>query len=74
MAWRDPDGSIRPELRALGALGDGSVDYLDNARLLAQRATTAGVDADLVVFPGGHTTGDKIPELVTLLMSAAGES
>lgn len=74
LSARDPDGSIRADLRLLGALDDDRIDYLDNSQLLTQRAAQAGVDTELVVFPGGHTTGDKIPELVTLLLSAAAES
>jgi len=71
---RDPDGSIRSELRAVGALDDGSIDYLDNATLLDARAAAAGIDVELVVHPGGHTVEDKVPAIVEHLVGVVTES
>jgi hypothetical protein len=70
---RDGDGSIRSDLGEMGALDDGAVDYVDSAALLERRAAAAGFDVDLEIFPGGHTTSDKAPEIVRKLLAVAGE-
>jgi len=67
---RDPDGSIRSDLDRLGELDDGIIDYLASARLLELRLAEAGLDVDLDVYPGGHTTLDKVPQLVDALTAA----
>lgn len=71
-AQRDPDGTIRRDLDELGQLDDGVISFLDNGLLLATRLQQAGIDATFETFPGGHTHGDKIPELVAYLLDAAG--
>ena len=71
---RDGDGSIRSELAEIGALDDGSIDYVDSAALLERRAAAAGFDVELEIFPGGHTTNDKAPAIARQLLAAAGGS
>ncbi len=67
---RDPDGSIRSDLYRMGQLEDGTISYADSARLLDERARSAGFASTLVEFPGGHTTLDKVPPLVDALVAA----
>ena len=71
LAQRDPDGSIRADLDRLGQLDDGVVSFIDEAELLALRLDEAGMQVILDSFPGGHTTADKLPELVDYLTEAA---
>ena len=71
LAVRDPDGSIRRDLERLGRLDDGSIDYVDSARLLELRLSTGGIDVTLDEYPGGHDTLDKVPELVAAIEAAA---
>jgi len=71
-AQRDPDGTIREDLDELGELDDGVISYIDEGRLLATRLQEAGVDTTFDILPGGHTTADKIRELVAYLLDAAG--
>jgi acetyl esterase/lipase len=71
LAARDPTGSIRADLDRLGTLDDGDIDYVDTARFLEFRLSAAGFDVSLEVFPGGHETSDKVPELVALLQAVA---
>lgn len=70
-AQRDPDGSIRADLDRLGQLEDGIVTYIDASQLLALRLSEAGFEVTLDEYPGGHTTHDKVPELVGYLQAAA---
>ncbi len=70
-AQRDPEGSIRADLERLGQLEDGVVGYIDGGKLLEDRLTGAGVEATLDTYPGGHTTLDKVSELVGYLQLAA---
>lgn len=72
LALRDPDGSLRRDLERLGRLDDGSIDYVDSARLLELRLSTGGIDVTLDEYPGAHDTLDKIPELVAAIEAAAG--
>jgi acetyl esterase/lipase len=72
LAVRDPDGSIRSDLRSLGLLDDGVVTDVDSGRLLAFRLSGAGLDVTWRTYPGGHTTLDKVPEIVAELRTAAG--
>lgn len=71
LAKRDPDGSIRADLARLNQLEDGIISNVDNARLLHLRLTEAGLEATLDEYPGGHTTLDKLPEIVGYLKAAA---
>ncbi|MEN8234871.1 MAG: hypothetical protein ABFR89_08110 [Actinomycetota bacterium] len=71
-AQRDPDGTIREDLDELGELDDGIISFIDEGFLLATRLQQAGVDVTIDIHPGGHTTSDKIPELVAYLLDAAG--
>ena len=71
LAVRDPDGSIRRDLERLGRLDDGSIDYVDSARLLELRLSTGRIDVTLDEYPGGHDTLDKVPELVAAIEAAA---
>lgn len=70
---RDPDGTIRADLERLGQLADGSVDYRDAAELLHLRLTEAGFASSLDVYPGSHTTLDKVPEIVKYFQAALTE-
>lgn len=69
-AHRDPDGSIRADLDSLGHLDDGTVSYIDAGELLESRLAGAGVDVTLDTYPGGHTTLDKVPELISYIQAA----
>ncbi len=71
LALRDPDGSIRADLERLNQLEDGIISNIDAAQLLALRLTEAGFEANVDEYPGGHTTLDKLPEIVGYLRSAA---
>ena len=71
LAQRDPDGSIRRDLERLGQLDDGVVSFIDEGQLMELRLREAGVEVSLDNFPGGHTTFDKVPELVSYLVDAA---
>lgn len=71
---RDATGSIRSELSEMGAIDDASIDYVDSAALFERRASAAGFDVELEIFPGGHTTHDKASAIVRQLLAAAGES
>ena len=68
---RDPDGSIRADLERLGRLEDGRVTIIDAGELMKLRLSEAGLDVTLDNYPGGHTTSDKIPELVGYLKAAS---
>lgn len=70
---RDPTGSIRADLERLGVLEDGVITFVDAGRLMADRLASAGLEVTLDEYPGGHTTLDKVPELVGYLRAAAGE-
>ena len=71
LALRDPDGSIRADLERLNQLEDGIISNVDSAELLALRLTEAGFEANVDEYPGGHTTIDKLPEIVGYLKAAA---
>ncbi len=71
LALRDPDGSIRADLERLSQLEDGIISNVDAAQLLALRLTEAGFEATVDEYPGGHTTLDKLPEIVGYLRAAA---
>ena len=71
-AQRDPDGSIREDLDALGQLDDGVISYIDSGLLLFTRLQQTGIDATFEMFPGDHSTALPVPELVAYLLDAAG--
>ena len=71
LAQRDPDGSIRGDLERLGQLDDGVVSFIDEGQLMELRLREAGIEVSLDNFPGGHTTFDKVPELVSYFTDAA---
>jgi len=71
LAMRDPDGSIRADLERLNQLEDGIISNVDAAQLLVLRLTEAGFEATVDEYPGGHTTLDKLPEIVGYLRAAA---
>lgn len=70
-ALRDPDGSIRADLERLGELDDATVGTIDSGRLLESRLANAGVDVSFASYSGGHTTLDKVPDLIGYLREAA---
>jgi hypothetical protein len=70
-AQRDPDGSIQADLESVDQFADGVVTYVDAAQLLALRLAKAGNVVTLDEYPGGHTTQDKVPEIVGYLQAAA---
>jgi acetyl esterase/lipase len=72
LAQRDPDGSIRQDLQALGQLDDGVISFIDEGELLAARLQSAGLDATVELYPGGHTISGKLPQLVAYLLEVAG--
>ncbi|MGB9359722.1 MAG: alpha/beta hydrolase [Acidimicrobiia bacterium] len=74
LAQRDPDGSIRDDLDRLGQLDDGVISAIDEAELLGLRLEEAGIEVNVERHPGGHTSLDKVPELVDYLTQAAGIS
>ena len=71
LALRDPDGSIRADLGRLDQLEDGIISNVDAAQLLQLRRSEAGFEATIDEYPGGHTTLDKLPEIVGYLKAAA---
>lgn len=71
-AQRDPTGSIRADLERLGQLEDGVITLVDAGRLMADRLASAGLEVTLDEYPGGHTTLDKVPELIGYLRAATG--
>lgn len=71
LAQRDPTGSIRADLERLGQLEDGVITLVDAGRLMADRLAAAGLDVTLDEYPGGHTTLDKVPELIGYMQAAA---
>ena len=70
-AQRDPDGSIQADLERLDQFADGVVDQVDAGQLLNLRLEDAGIETTLDLYPGGHTTLDKVPEIVAYLQAAA---
>lgn len=72
-ALRDPDGSIQSDLERLGELEDGTVGTIDSGRLLESRLAEAGVNVSFASYPGGHTTLDKVPDLIGYLQTAMGD-
>jgi len=71
-AQRDPDGTIREDLDALGELDDNAISYIDEGLLLATRVQQAGIDTTFDILPGGHSQLGRIPEIVAYLLDAAG--
>ena len=71
LAQRDPDGSIRDDLDRLGQLDDGVVSFIDQGQLMELRLREAGIEVSLDNYPGGHSTFDKVAELVGYLTDAA---
>ena len=70
-AQRDPDGTIREDLDELGELDDGVITYVDEGLLLAHRLQQTDIDATFDILPGGHTSLDKVPEIVAYLLDVA---
>ena len=70
LALRDPDGSIRADLDRLDQLDDRTITVIDAGQLLELRLSEAGITVTLDEYPGGHTTGDKVAELVDYLKAA----
>jgi predicted esterase len=70
LAERDPDGSIRADLERLGQLEDGIVSYVDAGQLLELRLSEGGLTVTLDEYPGGHTTRDKVQEIVGYFLAA----
>ncbi len=70
---RDPDGSLRADLEALGLLDDGEVSTADAGRLLAMHMTDGGLDVTIDQYPGGHRVDDKVDELVEYIVAAAAD-
>lgn len=71
LAERDPDGSIRADLVRLNQLEDQVITFVDAGQLLELRLSEAGVDVTLDAYPGGHTTGNKVSEIIGYLKAAA---
>jgi acetyl esterase/lipase len=70
LAQRDPDGSIRADLDRLNQLEDGVMSFIDAGQLLRLRLAEAGIEVTLDQYPGGHTTLNKLAELVGYLKAA----
>jgi acetyl esterase/lipase len=73
LAQRDPDGSMRTDLGRLSQLEDGVMTFVDSGQLLALRLSEAGIEVTLDEYPGGHTTSNKVPELIGDLKAAAAD-
>lgn len=73
LGTRDTDGSIRADLDRLEAFEDELVSTVDAAALLNLRLIEADIDVVLDGYPGGHTTQNKVPELVAYFEQAVGE-
>ena len=60
---------MRPphDLERLDCLSDGVVDQVDAGQLLHLRVADAGMEVGLDLYPGGHTTLDKVPEILSYL-------
>ena len=71
LAKRDPDGSIRTDLERLSQLEDGTINFIDAGQLLELRLSEAGIEVTLDEYPGGHTTLNKMRELIGYLKAAA---
>lgn len=71
LAERDPDGSIRADLDRLNQLDDGVMSFIDAGQLLELRLAEAGIEVTLDQYSGGHTTFNKLAELVGYLKEAA---
>lgn len=69
----DPDGSIVADLQRLGELEDGAIGTVDSGRLLESRLASAGVEVSLDSYPGGHTTLDKVQDLIAYLQAAVND-
>ncbi len=63
LAIRDPDGSIRSDLDDLGLLDDQLVSHIDEGTLLTMRLARHGLDATHDLYPGGHESFDKLPQM-----------
>jgi acetyl esterase/lipase len=74
LAARDPSGSIRRDLEELGLLDDGIVSYIDSARLFERRLASAGVDVQFDEYPGGHTSTNKLREIVDALRATMADT
>jgi acetyl esterase/lipase len=72
-AHRDSDGSIQRDLERLNQFEDGVVTFVDAGQLLELRLSEAGIEVTLDRYPGGHTTRNKVPELVGYLKAAAAQ-
>lgn len=61
--------NMRPphDLERLDWLSDGVVDQVDAGQLLHLRVADAGMEVGLDLYPGGHTTLDKVPEILSYL-------
>lgn len=70
LAQRDGDGSLTADLESLGALDDGQVDYIDEARLLQLRLERSGLDATFTTVPGDHTDAVGPTSDATLIPAA----
>lgn len=69
-AQRDPEGLIQADLESLDQFADGVVTYVDAGQLLDLRLSRAGLNVSLDEYPGGHTTQNKVTEIVGYLQAA----
>lgn len=72
-AQRDPDGSIKADLERLDEFADGVMTYVDAGKLVALRLSRAGFQVTLDEYSGGHTTMNKLAELVGDFEALVGE-
>ena len=69
LAMRDPDGSIRGRLEALGATADGCIDVGEFADVLADAMVEHGIDATVLALPDPTTTHTHLAEADLTLMA-----
>lgn len=72
VSLRDTTGTLVEDLRAVGALDDGIVDFYDNALLLEQRMLDDGIVMTTVRYPGDHNYNAEV--YGRIIEVAAGQS
>lgn len=67
LAIRDPEGSIRTDLEAMGLHDAQQISHIDEGALIAMRLAAQGLDATHDLFPGIHESFDKLDDMVTYI-------
>jgi acetyl esterase/lipase len=69
LAMRDPDGSLRARLEALGATDDGCIDVGEEADVLANAMAEQGIPASVIALSDPHTTHTHLEPVDLTLMA-----